>query len=152
MDFDIEVIHARQILDSRGNPTLECEVALAGGSTGRAAVPSGASTGENEAVELRDGDPRSYGGRGVMKAVSSVNDRIGPRLVGLDAREQEMIDRLMVELDGTENKAKLGANAILGVSLAVVQAAAAGTNQPLQQTSASQESRCLGSRQIGQVP
>ncbi len=131
MDFDIEVIHARQILDSRGNPTLECEVALAGGATGRAAVPSGASTGEHEAVELRDGDQRSYGGRGVIKAVTNVNDHIAPRLVGLDARDQEMIDRLMVDLDGTENKANLGANAILGVSLAVVQAAAAGTNQPL---------------------
>ncbi|MCH6550511.1 MAG: phosphopyruvate hydratase, partial [Planctomycetes bacterium] len=93
MDFDIEVIHARQILDSRGNPTLECEVALAGGATGRAAVPSGASTGENEAVELRDGDQRNYGGRGVLKAVSNVNDHIAPRLVGLDASDQEMIDR-----------------------------------------------------------
>ena len=131
MDFDIEVVHARQILDSRGNPTLECEVALAGGATGRAAVPSGASTGEHEAVELRDGDPKHYLGKGVLRAVGKVNETIAPKLMGLDARDQEMIDRLMLELDGTENKAKLGANAILGVSLAVVHAAAAATNQPL---------------------
>ena len=131
MTATIEVIHAREILDSRGNPTLECEVALAGGATGRAAVPSGASTGELEAVELRDGDKGRYRGKGVMTAVSNVNDTIRPNLVGLDAREQEMIDALLVELDGTPNKARLGANAILGVSLAVAHAAAQATNQPL---------------------
>jgi enolase len=131
MTATIEVIHAREILDSRGNPTLECEVALAGGATGRAAVPSGASTGELEAVELRDGDKGRYRGKGVMTAVSNVNDTIRPNLVGLDAREQEMIDALLVELDGTANKSRLGANAILGVSLAVAHAAAQATNQPL---------------------
>ena len=131
MAATIEVIHAREILDSRGNPTLECEVALAGGATGRAAVPSGASTGDLEAVELRDGDKGRYRGKGVMTAVSNVNDTIRPNLVGLDAREQEMIDALLVELDGTNNKARLGANAILGVSLAVAHAAAEATNQPL---------------------
>jgi len=131
MTATIEVIHAREILDSRGNPTLECEVALAGGATGRAAVPSGASTGELEAVELRDGDKGRYRGKGVMTAVSNVNDTIRPNLVGLDAREQEMIDALLVELDGTPNKARLGANAILGVSMAVAHAAAQATNQPL---------------------
>jgi len=131
MTATIEVIHAREILDSRGNPTLECEVALAGGATGRAAVPSGASTGELEAVELRDGDKGRYRGKGVMTAVSNVNDTIRPNLVGLDAREQEMIDALLVELDGTANKARLGANAILGVSMAVAHAAAQATNQPL---------------------
>ena len=131
MTATIEVIHAREILDSRGNPTLECEVALAGGATGRAAVPSGASTGELEAVELRDGDKGRYRGKGVMTAVSNVNETIRPNLVGLDAREQEMIDALLVELDGTDNKARLGANAILGVSLAVAHAAAQATNQPL---------------------
>ena len=131
MTATIEVIHAREILDSRGNPTLECEVALAGGATGRASVPSGASTGDLEAVELRDGDKGRYRGMGVMTAVSNVNDTIRPNLVGLDAREQEMIDALLVELDGTNNKARLGANAILGVSLAVAHAAAQATNQPL---------------------
>ena len=131
MSFDIEIVHARQILDSRGNPTLECEVALSGGATGRAAVPSGASTGENEAVELRDGDPRFYMGKSVMKAVANVNATIGPNIMGLDARDQEMIDRLMIELDGTPNKANLGANAILGVSMAVAYAAADAVNQPL---------------------
>jgi len=131
MTATIEVIHAREILDSRGNPTLECEVALAGGATGRAAVPSGASTGDLEAVELRDGDKGRYRGKGVLTAVSNVNDTIRPNLVGLDAREQEMIDALLVELDGTANKSRLGANAILGVSLAVAHAAAQATNQPL---------------------
>ncbi|MHC5002413.1 MAG: phosphopyruvate hydratase [Planctomycetota bacterium] len=130
-DFDIEVIHARQVLDSRGNPTLECEVALAGGASGRAAVPSGASTGENEAVELRDGDTAVFGGKGVLTAVQNVNERIAPSLLGLDARDQEMIDGLLIELDGTSTKSNLGANAVLGVSLAVAQAAAGGTAQPL---------------------
>ncbi len=131
MDFEIEVVHARQILDSRGNPTLECEIALSGGATGRAAVPSGASTGENEAVELRDGDKDRYMGKGVTKAVANVNQSISPNLIGLDARDQEMIDGLLLELDGTENKSKLGANAMLGVSLAVAHAAADATNQQL---------------------
>jgi len=131
MDAAIEVIHAREILDSRGNPTLECEVALAGGATGRAAVPSGASTGDLEAVELRDGDKRRYRGKGVATAVANVNETIHPNLVGLDARDQEMIDALLNELDGTPNKARLGANAILGVSLAVAHAAAETTHQPL---------------------
>jgi len=131
MPFEIEVVNARQILDSRGNPTLECEVALAGGATGRAAVPSGASTGENEAVELRDGDKSRWLGKGVEKAVANVNATIGPNITGIDAREQEMIDRLMIELDGTPNKANLGANAVLGVSMAVANAAAGATSQPL---------------------
>ena len=131
MHFDIELVHARQILDSRGNPTLECEVALAGGATGRAAVPSGASTGENEAVELRDGDKTRYMGKSVMEAVANVNETIAPNLLGLDARDQEVIDALMIEMDGTPNKAKLGANGILGVSMAVAHAAADATNQPL---------------------
>ena len=131
MDAAIEVIHAREILDSRGNPTLECEVALAGGATGRAAVPSGASTGDLEAVELRDGEKGRYRGKGVATAVANVNEAIRPNLVGLDARDQEMIDALLNELDGTPNKARLGANAILGVSLAVAHAAAETTNQPL---------------------
>ncbi len=131
MDAAIEVIRARQILDSRGNPTLECEVALAGGASGRAAVPSGASTGEHEAVELRDGDKGRFHGRGVTNAVANVNDTIAPNLIGLDAREQEMIDGLLVEMDGTETKARLGANAILSVSLAVAHAAAEATHQPL---------------------
>jgi enolase len=131
MHFDIELVHARQILDSRGNPTLECEVALAGGGTGRAAVPSGASTGEHEAVELRDGDRDRYMGKSVTNAVANVNERIAPSLLGFDARDQEMIDAMMIEMDGTPNKAELGANAILGVSLAVAHAAADATNQPL---------------------
>jgi enolase len=131
MDAAIEVIHARQILDSRGNPTVECEVILAGGATGRAAVPSGASTGEHEAVELRDGEKGRFLGKGVATAVANVNETIRPNLIGLDARDQEMIDALLIELDGTANKSRLGANAILGVSLAVAHAAAASTQQPL---------------------
>jgi enolase len=131
MEAAIEVIQAREILDSRGNPTLECEVALVGGATGRAAIPSGASTGEHEAVELRDGDKERFKGKGVTKAVANVNKTIRPNLVGLDARDQEMIDAVLREMDGKENKSKLGANAILGVSLAVAHAAAADTEQPL---------------------
>jgi len=131
MSFTIAHVHARQILDSRGNPTLECEVGLADGSSGRAAVPSGASTGENEAVELRDGDKTRWLGKAVTKAVANVNVTIGPNLHGLDARDQEAVDRLMIELDGTPNKANLGANAILGVSMAVAHAAANATNQSL---------------------
>ena len=131
MESVIESIHAREILDSRGNPTLECEVALTGGATGRAAVPSGASTGDLEAVELRDGDNDRYGGKGVLAAVNNVNETIRPNLVGLDACDQEMIDVLLREIDGTPNKARLGANATLGVSLAVAHAAAEATHQPL---------------------
>jgi len=122
--LEIESILAREILDSRGNPTIEVDVQLADGSTGRAAVPSGASTGTHEAVELRDGDKGRYGGKGVLKAVENVNDIIAPELEGVFVSEQAAIDRAMIELDGTPNKGKLGANAILGVSLAVAKAAA----------------------------
>jgi len=131
MSFDIDLVHARQILDSRGNPTLEVEVQLAGGAVGRAAVPSGASTGENEAVELRDGVKDHYMGKSVVKAVTNVVETIGPALAGVDAREQESIDRHMCEMDGTPNKANLGANAILGVSMAVAYAAAGESRLPL---------------------
>ena len=120
----IENIHAREILDSRGNPTVEVEVALKSGIVGRASVPSGASTGENEALELRDGDKNRYGGKGVLKAVENVNQVIAPALVGSSALEQRVIDYKMLELDGTKTKSNLGANAILGVSLAVAHAAA----------------------------
>jgi enolase len=131
MPFEIKHVHARQILDSRGNPTLEAEVALSGGATGRAAVPSGASTGENEAVELRDGDKTHFLGKSVLKAVKHVNEHVAKRIISLDARDQIMIDQVMLELDGTENKSKLGANAILSVSLAVAHAAADASNLPL---------------------
>ena len=129
--FDIEYVHARQILDSRGNPTLECEVMLSGGASGRAAVPSGASTGEREAAELRDGNKKQWNGKGVSKAVKNVVESIAPEIFGMDAREQAAVDGAMIALDGTKNKSKLGANAMLGVSLAVAHAAAAATNQPL---------------------
>jgi enolase len=124
-------VRARQILDSRGNPTIEVDVTLEDGSQGRAAVPSGASTGEYEAVELRDGDKKVYGGKGVLKAVDNVNEEIAPELLGLDATEQVLIDQVMIDLDGTHNKAKLGANAILGVSMAVAKAAADAVGLPL---------------------
>ncbi|RZS94619.1 phosphopyruvate hydratase [Cecembia calidifontis] len=127
----IQSIHARQILDSRGNPTIEVDVFTETGAFGRAAVPSGASTGINEAVELRDGDKSKYLGKGVLKAVSNVNDVIAPELVGLSIFEQNLIDQIMIDLDGTPNKSKLGANAILGVSLAVAKAAAMEAGQPL---------------------
>lgn len=127
----IQSIHARQILDSRGNPTLEVDVFTENGAFGRAAVPSGASTGVNEAVELRDGDKSKYLGKGVLKAISNVNDIIAPELLGLDVFEQNLIDHIMIDLDGTPNKSKLGANAILGVSLAVAKAAAMEAGQPL---------------------
>ena len=127
----IQSIHARQILDSRGNPTVEVDVVTENGAFGRAAVPSGASTGINEAVELRDGDKTKYLGKGVLKAVSNVNDVIAPELVGMDVFEQNTIDQIMIDLDGTSNKSKLGANAILGVSLAVAKAAAMESGQPL---------------------
>src|SRR6185312_5538121 len=124
----IRDIHAREILDSRGNPTVEVEVTLETGIVGRAAVPSGASTGAHEAVELRDGDKKRYGGKGVRKAVEAVNGELHAALAGLDASDQIKIDGIMIELDGTPNKARLGANAILGVSLAVAKAAAAQAN------------------------
>lgn len=127
----IEVVTAHEILDSRGNPTVQVEVLLMGGASGTAAVPSGASTGAHEAVELRDGDKARYGGKGVLKAVANVNDAISEALVGLDATDQTMLDEVMIQLDGTPNKSKLGANAMLGVSLAIARAAAVACNQPL---------------------
>ncbi|MGC1193536.1 MAG: phosphopyruvate hydratase [Candidatus Dormiibacterota bacterium] len=127
----IEQVLAGEILDSRGNPTLEVEVLLATGEIGRAAVPSGASTGVHEAVELRDGDPKRFGGRGVIRAVAGVNDVLSPLLVGLDSLDQREVDRRMIEADGTPDKSRLGANALLGVSLAVAKAAAAAQKLPL---------------------
>ena len=127
----IEEIHAREILDSRGNPTVEVEVTLESGDMGRASVPSGASTGENEALELRDGDKNRYGGKGVLKAVENVNNVIAPEIEGMDAFDQRAIDMAMLKLDGTPTKSKLGANAILGVSLAVAKAAANYLDIPL---------------------
>ncbi|MBI4817503.1 MAG: phosphopyruvate hydratase [Deltaproteobacteria bacterium] len=128
---NINAIHAREILDSRGNPTVEVEVQLASGALGRAAVPSGASTGAHEAVELRDGDEKRYLGKGVRRAVSSVNDEIAPSLLGYDALDQHDVDSTLLALDGTPNKGRLGANAILGVSLAVARAAADYYDMPL---------------------
>jgi enolase len=127
----IQSVHARQILDSRGNPTVEVDIRTENGFLGRAAVPSGASTGKHEAVELRDDDDNVYVGKGVLKAVENVNDIIYPELIGLSVYDQNLIDKIMIELDGTSNKAKLGANAILGVSLAVAKAAAQEANLPL---------------------
>ncbi|MDQ2974309.1 MAG: phosphopyruvate hydratase [Acidobacteriota bacterium] len=127
----IEEIHAREILDSRGNPTIEAEVTLVGGEVGRAAVPSGASTGEHEAVELRDDDKKRYGGKGVLKAVANVNDIIATQIVGLDSLDQAEVDTALINLDGTANKSKLGANALLAVSLATARAAANYLEVPL---------------------
>ena len=129
----IENVHAREILDSRGNPTLEVEILLEDGASARAAVPSGASTGAFEAVELRDGDKKRFGGKGVEKAVANVNDVIAPEIIGFEASDQRGLDKLMIELDGTPNKGKLGANAILGVSLAAAQASAESAELPLYQ-------------------
>jgi enolase len=129
----IEHIHARQILDSRGNPTIEVDVFTSNGIMGRASVPSGASTGEHEAVELRDGDKSKYLGKGVLKAIENVNDVIAPDLIGFPVMDQRLIDQTMIDLDGTENKSKLGANAILGVSLAVAKAGAQEGGMPLYQ-------------------
>ena len=129
--MQIVSVTGREILDSRGNPTIEAEVILDSGFVGVAAVPSGASTGENEALELRDGDPKRYGGKGVLKAVKNINDVIAPAIVGMDALQQRAIDQKMIELDGTPTKSNLGANAILGVSLAVAKAAAAELQIPL---------------------
>ena len=127
----IDAVGAREILDSRGNPTVEVEVALDDGTIARAAVPSGASTGAFEAVELRDGDSKRYGGKGVQKAVTAVLDEIGPELVGYDASEQRLVDQALIDLDGSADKSRLGANAILGVSLAVAKAAAESAELPL---------------------
>ena len=124
-------VHAREILDSRGNPTVEADVSLSSGAVGRAAVPSGASTGEHEAVELRDGDPKRYGSKGVLEAVKNVNEVIGPRLEGMSAADQIAVDYEMLDMDGTPNKSNLGANATLSVSLAVARAAAADVGMPL---------------------
>src|SRR5438093_1762377 len=139
----ISRIHAREILDSRGNPTIEVDVRLEGGVLGRAAVPSGASTGEHEAWELRDGDKSRFGGKGVKKAVANVNNRIAPVLKGWNAGEQGKIDNKLIELDGTPNKKNLGANALLGVSLAVAHAAAAAENLPLFRYLGGDEARVL---------
>ena len=128
---EIENVRAREILDSRGNPTVEVDVRLKGGALGRAAVPSGASTGEHEAWELRDGDKKRYGGKGVAKAVANVNAKIANAIKGMDALEQKKIDKKLIELDGSKNKKNLGANALLGVSLAVAHAAAAAEKLPL---------------------
>jgi enolase len=128
---EIADVRAREILDSRGNPTIEVDVILAGGASGRAAVPSGASTGVHEALELRDGDKKRFGGKGVLKAVANVNGTIAARIKGFDATHQSALDALLIEMDGTENKARLGANAILGVSLAAAYAAAAASGMPL---------------------
>ncbi|MFB3141025.1 MAG: phosphopyruvate hydratase, partial [Candidatus Acidiferrales bacterium] len=127
----IAAVRAREILDSRGNPTVEADVLLAGGGFGRAAVPSGASTGEHEALELRDGDKSRYLGKGVRKAVENVNARIAPKVKGRDAADQAGLDRFLCELDGTPTKSKLGANAILAVSMAAARAAAAAKGVPL---------------------
>jgi len=131
MEDRIREVKAREILDSRGNPTLEAEVLLQGGWCGRAAVPSGASTGAFEAVELRDGEKERYLGKGVLRAVAHVNEQIAPVLCGLSVLDQQHLDRVMIELDGTANKEKLGANAILGVSMAAARAAAAMLGLPL---------------------
>jgi len=131
MESQIEYLHAREILDSRGNPTVEVEVGLESGAFGRAAVPSGASTGIHEALELRDGDKDRYGGKGVLKAVENINEEIFENIIGLDALDQYLVDETMIDLDGTANKSKFGANAILGVSLAVARAAADEVGLPL---------------------
>ena len=128
---EIKSVHAREILDSRGNPTLEAEITLNSGAFGRAAVPSGASTGAREAIELRDGDKQRYGGKGVTRAVDNVNGTIARALAGLDADDQVALDHKLIELDGSPNKANLGANALLGVSLAAAHAMAAEEGKPL---------------------
>src|SRR3989441_3165102 len=131
MATKITRVHARQVLDSRGNPTVEADVHVGANSRGRAAVPSGASTGEHEALELRDGDKSKYLGKGVLKAVANVNNEIAKAVVDLDAADQRALDRRMIELDGTPAKSRLGANAILAVSMAAARAAAAAQNVPL---------------------
>ncbi len=139
----IASVHAREILDSRGNPTIEVDVELEDGAVGRAAVPSGASTGSHEAIELRDGDKSRFSGKGVLRAVANVNDTIAPAVEGMDAADQVALDRAMIELDGTPNKARLGANAILGVSLAAAHAAAADADEPLYRYLGGMRSRTL---------
>src|SRR6266513_1995607 len=139
----ISRIHAREILDSRGNPTIEVDMRLEGGVLGRAAVPSGASTGQHEAWELRDGDKSRFSGKGVRKAVANVNHKIAPVLEGWDARDQAKIDNKLIELDGTPNKKNLGANALLGVSLAIAHAGAAAENLPLFRYLGGDEARVL---------
>src|SRR5262245_17386172 len=129
--MQIQHIKAREVLDSRGNPTVEVDVVLEGGYKGRAIVPSGASTGEHEALELRDGDKKRFLGKGVQKAVQNVNDHIAPALIGQDATHQSRLDQIMIALDGTRNKSKLGANAMLGVSMAIARAAADAHGLPL---------------------
>src|SRR5947199_8835499 len=131
--LSIDDVVAREILDSRGNPTIEVDVILEDGTLGRAAVPSGASTGAHEAVELRDGDKSRYAGKGVLTAINNVNDKISPEIVDMDATDQRSIDLRMIDMDGTDNKNNLGANAILGVSLAVAKAAANSLGLPLYQ-------------------
>ena len=143
MNMKIKNIKAREILDSRGTPTVEAEVTLDCGCTGVASVPSGASTGEHEAIELRDGDKSRYFGKGVLQAVANVNDIIAPALVGMSAQDQMAIDRKMIELDGTPNKSKLGANAILAVSLAVAKAAADCLGLPLYRYLGTPDSRVM---------
>src|SRR5690554_4128756 len=130
MSAIVDII-GREILDSRGNPTVECDVLLESGAMGRAAVPSGASTGSREAIELRDGDAARYGGKGVLKAVENINTEISEAVLGLDASEQAYIDRTLIDLDGSENKGNLGANAMLAVSMAVAKAAAEESGMPL---------------------
>ena len=139
----IKKIIGREILDSRGNPTVEVDVVLSSGVMGRASVPSGASTGEHEAVELRDGDKSRYLGKGVLKAVSNVNKELNSALVGKDASKQKLIDKIMIELDGTENKSRLGANAILGVSIAACKAAAIQKKMPLYRYLGGEEANIL---------
>src|SRR3989454_6884692 len=131
MSTKIVKVRARQVIDSRGNPTVEADVILDGGALGRAAVPSGASTGEHEALELRDGDKSKYLGKGVLKAVANVNAEIAKAVIGLDASDQRALDKRMIELDGTPTKSRLGANAILAVSMAAARAAAAARDLPL---------------------
>src|SRR6195256_1513516 len=130
MSTKITKVHARQVIDSRGNPTVEADVILDGGALGRAAVPSGASTGQHEALELRDGDKSKYLGKGVLRAVANANTEIAKAVVGLDAADQRALDKRLIDLDGTPAKSRLGANAILAVSMAVARAAAAALNQP----------------------
>jgi enolase len=143
MSFAIEAVYGREILDSRGNPTVEVEVLLSGGATGRAGVPSGASTGAREALELRDGDKKRYGGKGVRKAVAHVNGEIAEAIRDSDARDQALIDRILIDLDGTPNKGRLGANAVLGVSLAVSRAAAQASGLPLYRYLGGSDARTL---------
>jgi enolase len=131
LDSMIEFVYGREILDSRGNPTVEVEVGLVNGVVARAAVPSGASTGAYEAIELRDGDKGRYGGKGVLKAVTNVNETIAEEIIGMDAIDQRAIDHMLIELDGSKNKQNLGANAMLGVSLAIARAAATAVGLPL---------------------